>query len=208
MLRKDDLEKLVIDTTIELLSSAENIETITDKILQAYNKRNASMSLLNILLSEQADTQKLLDNVMKAIEQGIITPTTKRRPEELENQLAELNDKILIEQQQLTKEKVNEFLIHALKYKPSLMIRTHVKKVVLYDDKIEIHYNYSSDKLPDYTENVDNREFLYINSSISTNSCAPTRRLHAQQTSSRGKPCRRFSRPVPQLTCVFLRFWF
>lgn len=67
------------------------------------------MSLLHILQAEQADTKKTIDNIMKAIEQGIITPTTKRRMEQLENKLAEINDKILIEQykeqKKLTKEK-------------------------------------------------------------------------------------------------------
>ena len=178
IVRKDDLEKLVVDTTVKLLSSTENVEAITERILQAYNKRITNMSLLNILQSEQADTQKLLDNVMKAIEQGIITPTTKRRMEELENKLAEINDKILIaqykEQQQLTKEKILEFLLHALKYKPSLMIRKLIKKVVLYDDKIEIYYNYAPNELPDCPDNTDNRDFLYIDSSIFTSSCAPS----------------------------------
>lgn len=69
------------------------------------------MSLLHILQAEQADTQKTIDNIMKAIEQGIITPTTKRRMEQLENKLAEINDKILIEQykeqKKLTKEKIS-----------------------------------------------------------------------------------------------------
>ncbi len=68
------------------------------------------MSLLHILQAEQADTKKTIDNIMKAIEQGIITPTTKRRMEQLENKLAEINDKILIEQykeqKKLTKEKI------------------------------------------------------------------------------------------------------
>lgn len=69
------------------------------------------MSLLHILQAEQADTKKTIDNIMKAIEQGIITPTTKRRMEQLENKLAEINDKILIEQykeqKKLTKEKIS-----------------------------------------------------------------------------------------------------
>lgn len=130
------------------------------------------MSLLHILQAEQADTKKTIDNIMKAIEQGIITPTTKRRMEQLENKLAEINDKILIEQykeqKKLTKEKISEFIVHALKCKPNLMIRTLVKKLVLYDDKLEIYYNFSPEKLPDYPDDMDNRDFLYIDSSIFT----------------------------------------
>lgn len=79
--------------------------------MQVYNKRMVDMSLLHILQAEQADTKKTIDNIMKAIEQGIITPTTKRRMEQLENKLAEINDKILIEQykeqKKLTKEKIS-----------------------------------------------------------------------------------------------------
>lgn len=177
IVRKDDLEQLVIDTTVQLLSTPENLEMIIDNIMQVYNKRMVDMSLLHILQAEQADTQKTIDNIMKAIEQGIITPTTKRRMEELENKLAEINDKILIEQykeqKKLTKEKISEFIVHALKCKPNLMIRTLVKKLVLYDDKLEIYYNFSPEKLPDYHDDMDNRDFLYIDSSIFTSSCAP-----------------------------------
>ena len=146
--------------------------------MQVYNKRMVDMSLLHILQAEQADTQKTIDNIMKAIEQGIITPTTKRRMEQLENKLAEINDKILIEQhkeqKKLTKEKISEFIVHALKCKPNLMIRTLVKKLVLYDNKLEIYYNFSPEKLPDYPDDMDNRDFLYIDSSIFTSPCAPS----------------------------------
>ena len=48
------------------------------------------------------------------------------------------------------------------------MIRTLVKKLVLYDDKLEIYYNFSPEKLPDYPDDMDNRDFLYIDSSIFT----------------------------------------
>ncbi len=177
IIRKDDLEKLVIDTTVELLTSTENIDLITDKIIEAYKSRAVNLSTLHILQTEQADTQKAIDNILRAIEQGIITQSTKRRLDELEEHLNEINEKILIEQckaqRQITKETITEFLTHALKYKPSLMIRTLIEKIVLYDDKIEIHYKYAPNKLPDYPETTDNRDFLYINSSIFTSSRAP-----------------------------------
>lgn len=54
------------------------------------------------------------------------------------------------------------------------MIRTLVKKLVLYDDKLEIYYNFSPEKLPDYPDDMDNRDFLYIDSSIFTSPCAPS----------------------------------
>ena len=58
-------------------------------------------SILNLLISERAKIQKSLDNVMIAIEEGIITSTTKARMTELENSLAEINMKIAAEESKL-----------------------------------------------------------------------------------------------------------
>ncbi len=68
------------------------------------------------------------------------------------------------------------------------MVRTLIKKVVLYDDKIEIHYKYTPDKLPDYPENTDNRDFLYLDSSIFTSSRAPREKASLVLAFSRGAP--------------------
>ena len=83
-------------------------------------------SLLNILYAERDEAQRVIDNIMNAIEQGILTPTTKTRMEKAEEKLSEIKEKILIEQynlqNQLKREQVVEFLQHTILQSPQLMI--------------------------------------------------------------------------------------
>ena len=92
--------------------------------------------------------KRSLDNVMKAIEEGIFTATTKQRMQDLENELALLDEKIVIEeykaQNQLTREEVFQFLLHTARKEPNLMIHSFVQRAILSDDKIEIYYNFTN----------------------------------------------------------------
>lgn len=80
---------------------------------------------------------------MKAIEAGILTSTTKSRMEELEEQIALVNDKIAIEEYKektsLKKEQVIEYLTHQVRQSPKMMLFALIQKIVLYDDKVEIY---------------------------------------------------------------------
>ena len=51
-------------------------------------------------------------------------------------------------QNYLTKEEICNFIPNAIKKNPESMIRILIKQVVVYDDKIEIFYNFTS-KNPD-----------------------------------------------------------
>ena len=152
-LRKDDLEKLVIDVTAKALCTPENLEVLIDKIIAINEKKAAENSTLAILYREKAEIQRGIDNLMNAMEQGIITPTTKSRLEELEYRLDEIKGKIKIEESKgrskLTKADVLKFINKAIHKEPAQMIRLLVKEIILYDDKIEIYYNMSDKKRPD-----------------------------------------------------------
>lgn len=123
-------------------------------------------SLLNILYAERDDAQRIIDNIMNAIEQGILTPTTKTRMEQAEEKLSEIKEKILIEQynlqNQLKREQVVEFLQHTILQSPQLMIHTLIKKIVLYDDKIEIYYNYTDPIKPGGSSSEDSHRLFFI----------------------------------------------
>lgn len=96
--RKERLEKLVIDTTLKLLNTPENISLLAEEIVKLNEQITKEQSILNLLTAERAKLQKPLDNIMKAIEEGIITSTTKARMNELENSLAEVNMRIAAEE--------------------------------------------------------------------------------------------------------------
>ena len=159
-IKKKDLEDIVIETTFQVIGSEENISVIADKIMAINEQRIQSQSLLNLLYAEKDETQRCIDNLIKAMEQGILTASTKERMEELEEKLQSLKTNIIIEEnkttKKLTKEDVVQFLKTSLKSEPSKMIKLLVNKVLLLDDKIEIHYNFTDKQTPD----TNCREFI------------------------------------------------
>lgn len=95
---KDRLENIVISEAIRAFSRKDIINEVAEAIINAHAKKVQDQSILNVLTTERNTIKKSLSNILKAIEQGIFTETTKARMEELENQLAETENKILIEQ--------------------------------------------------------------------------------------------------------------
>ena len=100
---------------------------------------------LKILTREKAKVTKSLENLMYAIENGIISATTNKRLHELEEQQEDLERRILIEKAK-TAIKVPESIIRAyyqqaLELEPQMLINYLVKEIILYDDKIQICFN-------------------------------------------------------------------
>ena len=118
---------------------------------------------IEIALNKQR-LKKNGNNVMTAIEEGIINSTTKARMAELERQIDELSGKILIEENKLenrlTREDVKEYLTHGVRdLSPQAPIELLVHRIELYDDKIIIWFNYSDRTDPDDPD-TDRRGFL------------------------------------------------
>ena len=84
--------------------------------------------------------------VREAVEEGLATSTTKNRMLELEDAIDELDRKILEEESKednlITKDAIVDFLSALPEKDPQFIIDTAIRKVVLFDNKIEIHYNF------------------------------------------------------------------
>ena len=60
-------------------------------------------------------------------------------------------------QNQLKKEQVVEYLSHTIRQSPRLLIKNLIQKIVVYDDRFEIYYNYLNrmpPKTDDYGDNL------------------------------------------------------
>ena len=97
-----------------------------------------------------ADVEKSLANVMAAIEQGIITATTKKRLSELETLKTDLEVKIAkeeIQTQILTKEQVEFWLKNMEKLdltnadNKQRLINTFINSIYVHDDKFVVNFN-------------------------------------------------------------------
>ena len=159
--RKDWVEDAVVKYTIETVLTDELIETIAVKVMELIEKEFADNTVLISLNSRLKDIRNRIGNIMSAIEQGIITPTTKERLIELENEEHDLKEKIAKEEVKkplLSKERIIYWLtsfkngnIQDIEYKRNL-IDTLVNSVFLYDSddngrKIVITYNVSGNNV-------------------------------------------------------------
>lgn len=153
--QKDKIEEVVINNTLNKMLTDETIEKIADAVMELHDKELNDSSLLVDLERRKKDIEKALNNLLYAIEQGIITETTKNRLTELEAEKKEVENKISREKLKkptISKDYVMYFL-HAFKKGNSKdvgfrqkIIDTLINSVYVYEDKIVATYNYSEDK--------------------------------------------------------------
>lgn len=150
---KEELEQLVLDTIITQLKEPELMDKLISAILEEQERRNRENSALLVMQREQRQNEIALDNIMKAIERGIMNKTTNKRMKELEARQEELERLILIEKskqvRQFTEKEVREYYEQALRMEPQLLINYLVQKIVLFDDRMEIYYNSPITNSPD-----------------------------------------------------------
>lgn len=149
--QKDWIEKIVADITINQVLTDENIKYVAQKAFDINEKERIDQSTLLGLNNSLKEVQSVINNLMKAIEQGIITETTKNRLLEAEEQKKALLVEIAkeeIKKPKITSEQIEFFLydlknkIYNAEDKIEVILRTFVNAVYLYDDKIVITYNF------------------------------------------------------------------
>ena len=146
--QKDWLEDLVVRETMKLIQDDAMIDKIVQLVMDVQNQENTTIPLLEKQLRE---VNKKLDNLMKAIEDGLYTRTMKERLEALEAQKDELTAKIADEK--LKKPCFNEDFIRfwlmkfrkldiSQKKQRKALIEIFVNAIFLYDDRMLITFNY------------------------------------------------------------------
>ena len=146
--RKEWIEDLVVSETMKMVMDDKAIEAIVSMLMDLQDRENVNLPLYEQQLRE-ADTA--IQNLLNAIQQGILTKSTKSRLEELEATKEELEIKIACEK--LAKPKVSaEFMTFWLqrfrkldvrqKSHRKMLIDTFINAIFLYDDKMVITFNY------------------------------------------------------------------
>lgn len=129
---------------MKLVNDEKTIRAIAAMLLDMQERENTNLPLLTEQLKE---TQRGIDNLLNAIQQGIFTKSTKGRLEELEAAKEELEIKIAnekIAKPKLTEEQILSYL-HKFRVldmsKQShrqRLIDTFINRIYLYDDKLII----------------------------------------------------------------------
>ena len=150
-IRKEPLERFVVETAIKVIFSDEIIEQLIDLIMEAQQQENTR---LPVLKDQLRDTERRLANLLEAIEQGILTPTTKQRLDELEARKEALNTSILEEELKkpvLTREwmrfwfeKFRKGDMRDMEHQRQI-IDTFVNSVYVFDDRVVLNFNFTDD---------------------------------------------------------------
>lgn len=161
---KDWIERLVIDELAKLIHSDEFINEVADRCME-YQKREKDQSALHTLEARQKENEKAIQNMIAAIEAGIITPSTKSRLVQLEAEKAQIETGIaqqLIAEPDLERDQIVYFLEHFRggdvddeSYR-QLLVGVFLNAVYLYDDKLTLVLNYSGDNCKVTLELVEN----------------------------------------------------
>lgn len=146
--RKVWLEDLVVNATMEMLKDDQAIDAIVEMVMQLQDQENTTLPLLEKQLKE-AETG--IQNMLNAIQAGVLTNTTKSRLEKLKTQQKELEVRIAeekIARPRLSENQVRFWLTRFCKLDPNVkshretLINTFVNVVYLYDEKVLITFNY------------------------------------------------------------------
>lgn len=150
--KRDWIEDLVINATIDMVLQDDVIEAISENIVKLLEYERENNEVLLALQVNMKDVEKQIKNVMNAIKQGIITESTKTTLMELESMKSDLELRIAQEElvkPTLTKAEIIFWLdqfkngdLNDVEYQKRL-IDVFVNSVFVYDDKIVITYNYS-----------------------------------------------------------------
>lgn len=146
--KKDKLEDLIIEITKNRILQPKTIEWLADSIYNLQSKENDKIIPIKQNLKE---VEKSINNMLNAIQQGIVTPSTKQRLEELEQQKADLEIALLNEEiehpvmsKEFIKQWINSFGNMNLNEERNRqqLIDTFINSIYLYDDKVIIIYNF------------------------------------------------------------------
>ena len=146
--RKQWLEDLVIAKTKALIMDDTVIDSLVSSVMELQNKENIRLPLYEKQLRE---TETGIQNMLNAIQAGILTSSTKERLETLETQKKELEAKIA--EERLAKPKLSEDCVRfwltrfrkldlSQKEQRQALIDTFINAIYLYDDKMLITFNY------------------------------------------------------------------
>ena len=147
-IKKEWIEDLVIKYTMEMVNDDKVIEAIVAMLMDLQERENIDLPLYE---QQLRDVERNIENLLNAIQQGILTKSTKARMEELEAAKEDLEIRIAnerIAKPKLTEEQLLHFL-HKFRVldmsKQShrqRLIDTFVNRIYLYDDKLVITFNH------------------------------------------------------------------
>ena len=148
--KKDWIERLAVQYTVQRVLQDELIAQIADKLVELQNTEDDTLPLLR---KQLADTNRGIENMLNAIQQGILTSSTKERLEELEKLREDLKASILqaeLERPKYSREDIVEWISRFKYGDPDnkeyqrQIIDIFLNSIYVFDDKLVFTYNYKN----------------------------------------------------------------
>ena len=157
---KQWLEDLVVNQTMQLVKDDAAMESIIAKVMELQDRENTNLPLYE---KQLRDAESGIQNMLNAIQAGILTSSTKERLEQLEETKRELEARIA--EEKLAKPKVTKDFIRfwLLRFRKlnmkqkdqrQALVDTFINSIYLYDDKVLITFNYKEGTQTITFENV------------------------------------------------------
>ena len=133
---------------MQLVRDDAAMESIIAKVMELQDRENTNLPLYE---KQLRDAESGIQNMLNAIQAGILTSSTKERLEQLEETKRELEARIA--EEKLAKPKVTEDFIRfwLLRFRKlnmnqkdqrQALVDTFINSIYLYDDKVLITFNY------------------------------------------------------------------
>ena len=145
IVRKDVLEKFVLDNVIKILRKPQIMDCVVKNIMDEQKNQENNLSIIESLMKNKNKAEIALQNLIRALEQGIVNNSTNQRIKELETTITEIDKQILIEKSktptEVSEEEVRKFYKEALLFDSLKLISYVIKYIKVFEDKIEITFN-------------------------------------------------------------------
>ena len=146
--KKDWIENLVIARTVAMLMNDAVVEHMIDLVFDLQEQASPDIEYYKKKLAEN---RKAIDNMLHAIEEGVITSSTKQRLEELEETRTTLEKQLVVAELKdvhLSREQIAYYL-YSFRQLDSKnenhrqkIIDSFVNAVYVFNDRIVLTYNY------------------------------------------------------------------
>lgn len=153
--KQDAIENRVIDIIMKVLYDDDTVGFIADAVWSYYLEQRSDYDAAKALKNKLDEISKAENNLIKAIEAGLFNEATRKRMEELNIQRSEIDAELAGMQLQQALKINREYVFYYLTElrkgdikSPDFrkrLIDTFVNSIFLYDDKLTVTFNYSSD---------------------------------------------------------------
>lgn len=146
--KKDWIERAAVFYTVQRVLRDEEIAKIADKLVELQDTEDHSLPMLHKQLSE---VNRGIENLLNAIQQGILTASTKNRLEELERLQNDIKVSILqaeLEHPKYSREDIVNWISRFKYGDPNdkayqrQIIDTFINSIYVFDDRLVFTYNY------------------------------------------------------------------